>query len=721
MIKMTNLALQQFVKIITFSLLLRRSYDYLVSHCQTVNHEYQIQMKKTFTLLMCLGLAMYGSTQSYNSSMSTGTEDPYAYTNSGASVLSVPSQDVLSSTQTIPFTWNFFGAPVTEYKASDNGYITFDVASSLSDPANTSIPNAGGPNNAIYAFWDDLGVLAGSGSADNVNSFNYGTAPNRTHVIQWFSVTPASGSGFVYCAIRLHECGDFDIVLNYGNATGLTGTIGCEDATGSNGVMVQGPSYSYPSLGSGAEDDVVYSFYSTGISYDAAVTSSNFGNFVNIGANIVSGSLANYGSQAITSYDLNYSVDGGAAITESVSGVNIAAFGGTGNYSHGTPLNIATGGEQHNVCIWIDNINGNADERTCNDELCLDIFSNNGTGSTNVKVVLEEFTGAWCGWCPDGTVIMEELIADNPGKVIGIGVHDGDAMEYSEGIRSEFGVSSYPNGMVDRKVFPGEPDEPHSRGQWTANVNAQLTRYTPVDVTVNHTYDASTRTITATVTADFVDYAAGDMRFVMAITEDNVTGTGTGYNQVNYLNTTAGHPFEGAGDPIIGYIHRHVLRANEPGVFGNAGVIPSPVAPGSTYSETFTYVIPASYDENEISVIGFVSYTNPGAIGEREILNADEKKLSEVSVNEHNLIGSMVIAPNPVEDQFTLELDLREAMDANIVIYNTAGQQVSQIAAGSYAAGSQTIEASVDGLTTGVYYVTIHTENRSLTEKLVVK
>jgi hypothetical protein len=678
-------------------------------------------MKKTLTLLMCSGLAFYGAAQSYGSGMSTGTADPYAYNNSGTAVLSIPAQETLSSAQTIPFAWSFFGAPVTSYKASDNGYITFDAAASVSDPANTAIPNAAGPNNAIYAFWDDIGIVSGSGSTDEVRSFNYGSAPNRTHVIQWFSATPASGSGFMYCAIRLHECGDFDVVLNYGNATGMSATIGCEDATGANGVMVQGPTYDYPALAAAGTDDVVYSFYSDGISYDAAVTSSDFGNFVNVGANTVSGSFSNYGSQTITSYDLNYSVDGGAAVTESITGVSIAVFGGTGTYTHGTPLTIASGGEQHDVCIWIDNINGNADERTCNDQTCVDVFSNNGTSASTIKVVLEEFTGSWCGWCPDGAIIMEDLIAANPGTVIGISVHDGDAMEYAEGIRSEFGVSAYPNGMVDRKVFPGEADEPHSRGQRTANVNAQLTRYTPVEVSVDQTYDAATRIITATVTADFVDFAAGDMRFVMAVTEDNLTGSGTGYDQVNYLNGTAGHLYEGAGDPIVGFSHGHVLRANEPGVFGNAGVIPSSVSPGSTYSETFTYVIPTTYDETEISVIGFVSYSNPGAIGEREILNADEKKLSEASLDEQSLIGSLSIAPNPVEDQFTIELDLRQAMDAEIVIYNTAGQEVNKIASGSYAAGSQTIQASVGDLTSGVYYVTIITENHSLTEKLVVK
>ena len=677
-------------------------------------------MKKTFTLLVCSGLAIYGNSQDYGSGMTTGTSDPYAYNNAATTILAVPSQDVLSPAQTIPFSWSFYGAAVTSYKASDNGYITFDGAATTSDPANTTIPNASGPNNAIYAFWDDMSIAAGSGSVDEVRTFNYGTSPNRTHVIQWYSVTPVVATEFMYAAIRLHECGDFDIVLNYGNASGMSGTVGCENAAGNVGTMVQGPSYAYPALGAVGDDDMVYSFYSDGTTYDASITSSDFGNFVNVGNNTVSGNFSNYGAAAITSYDLNYSVDGGPAVTESVNGVSIAPFGGTGIYSHGTPLNIASGGEQHEVCVWINNINGNADELNCNDELCVDIFSNNGTSASTVKVVLEEFTGAWCGWCPDGAVILEDLIAANPTNVIGISIHDNDGMEYAEGIRSEFNVTAYPNGMVDRKLFPGEAKESHSRGQWAANVNSQLTRYTPVEVSIAHTYDASTRTITATVTADFVDFAAGDMRFVMAVTEDNVTGSGSGYDQVNYLDGTAGHPYEGAGDPIIGFNHGHVLRANEPGVFGNAGIIPSPASPGSTYSETFTYVIPASYDENEIAVIGFVSYSNP-VIGEREILNADHQQLNLVSLEEVSLLGSFTMSPNPTDGEFTIELDLRQEVSADIVIYNTSGQEVNKIASGNYAAGSQTIQGSVGDLPAGLYYVTIHSENHSLTQKLVVK
>ncbi len=679
-----------------------------------------LTMKKIFTLLCCIGLSLAVSAQTYTYSTSTGTSDPYAYNNSGTTVLGVTSSDVLSTAQTIPFAWDYYGTAVTSYKASDNGYITFNPAATISYGTNTAIPNVSGPDQAIFAFWDDLDIIAGSGSTDEVISFNYGVAPNRVHVIQWYSVTPISGTGFLYTAIRLYECGDFDIIHNFGNASGMTASVGCENAGGTLGTMAEGPSFNYPSVTSDGSDDIVYSFYWSGITYDASITASDLSGMVSVGNNTVSGEITNGGSAAITSYDLHYSIDGGSAVTMNVTGVNIAAFGGTANFTHSTPWNITTGGASNVLCIWADNINGNVDERTCNDQICEDVFAANGTGATKIAVVVEEFTGAWCGWCPDGGVVLENMITAYPGQVIGVSIHDGDAMEYAEGVRTAFGVSAYPNALVDRYVFPGETDEPHSRSAWESNAVSRFTKYTPVEVGVTHSYDAATRTITATVTADFVDYASGDMRFNLEITEDNVTGSGTGYDQVNYLNGTAGHPFEGAGDPIIGYSHRHVLRANPSGAYGNAGVIPSTVSPGSYYSETFTYVIPASYDETEISVVGFVAYANP-VIGEREILNADEALLSEASLNESSLFANFTVAPNPTKGDFTLVLDLRNEITAEIVIYNMNGQKVGNIASGTYTAGEHKIQANTGDLMSGIYYITVITNNASFTEKLVIR
>jgi hypothetical protein len=294
-------------------------------------------------------------------------------------------------------------------------------------------------------------------------------------------------------------------------------------------------------------------------------------------------------------------------------------------------------------------------------------------------------------------------------------------MAYNNGIEPEFSNGDSPVGMIDRKKFTGESNEIVGRNDWVNYVVEQLTSYTPAEVDVTLNYDSATRTITSTVTAEFIDSANGDMRFVMSVVEDDVTGTGSDFDQKNYYNDIPGHPFYAAGNPIIGYNHKHVLRANLPGVYGNAGIIPSTVSAGSMYSETFTYMLPANYDETKISIVGFLAFSVP-EVGQREIINADQKLLSEaLSIEEERLFGLISISPNPTNNQFTLNLNLKETVTADIIMYNIFGQEVKKIASGTFTIGNQTIQVSVENLSKGVYYVTTRTSNHSLTKKLVVK
>ena len=447
------------------------------------------------------------------------------------------------------------------------------------------------PNNAIYAFWDDWGVIAGTGAVDNVFSYTYGTAPNRVHVIQYFSVTMLGGAGYGYPTIRIYEGEDFDVVLAYGNTTGSSGTIGAEDANGTTGVQAgSSPSATFPVTTLAATDDVVYNFSWDQILYDMSVTGLDNQNSVSVGNQTITGTIKNKGSMAITSFDLHYTSNGGATQTMNVTGVNIAS-GANYAFSHSTVLNIASTGQVADVCVWADNLNGHADQRTGNDQSCKTLYTPTNVSGTRT-VLIEEFTGAWCGWCPDGEVVVDGILANNPEKVLSVSVHSGDDMTFTDGIRTGFGVSSYPSGMIDRTLFAGETGEPHSRGAWAANAANQIGSYTPADVNITYTYNATLRKFDITFTADFVDIAVGDIRFVPMIVEDNVTGTGSGYDQINYLNTSAGHHYAGQGDPIVGFVHKRVLRALPGGAFGNAGVIPSVAAVGGSYSENFTYVLP---------------------------------------------------------------------------------------------------------------------------------
>ena len=97
-------------------------------------------------------------------------------------------------------------------------------------------------------------------------------------------------------------------------------------------------------------------------------------------------------------------------------------------------------------------INGSqTDGRACNDNITKRYQVVNGNSGSK-HVLIEEFTGAWCGYCPDGALRLEQIIAATP-NTIGVSVHDNDQMAFTDNIRTFFSVTSYPSGSVDRFHF----------------------------------------------------------------------------------------------------------------------------------------------------------------------------------------------------------------------------------------------------------------------------
>ena len=693
-------------------------------------------MRKQITLAALIGIAGLVNAQSYVYTESTGTTLPYFIgegttttifeppTSSGASL-----PDQLSSMVPLPFSWDFYGSAVSGYYASDNGYITFENSSS-SPAANDTPPTAGDPNSAIYAFWDDIEVKNnGSGTTDRVKFWTYGSEPNRVHVVQWHSVTPgASGGGtgnYLYAAIRIYECGDFDIVHQYSDVSGMSATVGCENAGGTDATLVTGsPSLDYPGgLAAAETDDKVYSFYYGAPPVNDLQLISETGLSTNIvaGTYTLTGAILNSGSAAVSSFDLNYSVDGGSAITMSVN-ANISANGGSYTYSHSTQLSATTAGVFHEIKIWASNINGSPDELNCNDTLSKSVFVNNGL-SAGRKILLEEFTGTWCGYCPDGHIVVDDNIVGAGYNVAPVMIHSGDVMAIADGeaIDTYFDVTGYPGAMIDRTLFSGEDKLPHSRGAWAYNVSQRVNAYSPAYVAITNEWNGSNQA-TVTVTANFIDYAAGDMRLNLYVIEDGVTG-GSSYDQSNYMNATAGHPLNGAGNPIVGYVHNDVLRAVPSGPLGTTGVIPSPANPGGSYSQTYTYTVPSTSNPNNMYIIGFASYINSGNnILGNEIINVSDLPITVTNIGEasEEKVSVGEIYPNPTSTIGFLDMYVGEPTITKVEVCNVMGQMVKTVIEKKMAAGKHAVAINVADLTRGLYYANIYFGEEKITKKFVV-
>ena len=490
-------------------------------------------MKKFFYLIALAFVSNCIFAQSYTIGYGTGTSNPYIRNNNGGTVttvLSLPADSVLSAAQTIPFSFNFFGTPVTQYKASDNGYITFDVSSTTSYSSNTSIPDAGGPNNAIYAFWDNLRLASGAGVADKVVSWTYGTTGNRVHVIQWVSATAVSGTGsFLWATIRLYECGDFDIVLDASNYTaGLSATIGAENATGTVGVQTAtSPNAGFPASATDdvdPTDDYVVSFINTGVLYDVQVNSVNVPSYVPAGSTNITSNFTNTGSTAVNSITFQYTIDGGTPVSGTTSGLSIAP-GSSADVTHVTAWTAPIG--NHTIVVTPTSVNGNADGRSCNNSGSKSIFVYDNTNSAPRTPLFEIFTSSTCPPCNPGNTNYHSIVDTKP-RLDFVSIKwqqdfpgTGDPYATNESVNRRgnyYAINSIPRMEID--------------GGWDGNANSFTdalyvsAKAFPAFATMNGTYQIDTVLKRVYYTINYTpkrDITANSVRLYTAINEGLTT------------------------------------------------------------------------------------------------------------------------------------------------------------------------------------------------------
>lgn len=126
-------------------------------------------------------------------------------------------------TQTIPFTFNFNGGPVTQYKISTSGYITFSkTAVTPVGPSNVALPTASLPDSSI-CVWG----LAGASDGGQVYTKVYGTAPNRQlWIVYWFAGNASDTNSQNMWAIVLEEStNNIYMVDMWGNITNAANKV----------------------------------------------------------------------------------------------------------------------------------------------------------------------------------------------------------------------------------------------------------------------------------------------------------------------------------------------------------------------------------------------------------------------------------------------------------------------------------------------------------------
>lgn len=182
------------------------------------------------------------------------------------------------------------------------------------------------------------------------------------------------------------------------------------------------------------------------------------------------------------------------------------------------------------------------------------------------RMVMEEATATWCGWCPQGIVAIDGLKRDFPDNFLAIAIHgNGDKMAYVD----EYGlqVNGYPSAFLNRQSTSVDYSWLKRKIEKAGLTTDKMVRIDSVTyVEADETYKVCTTTRVANAMAN------AQLRLVYVVTEDSVGP----YKQTNN--------FAGESDEMGGFenlptkvemLYSDVARFIYPSCNGLEGSVPS--------------------------------------------------------------------------------------------------------------------------------------------------
>ncbi len=218
---------------------------------------------------------------------------------------------------------------------------------------------------------------------------------------------------------------------------------------------------------------------------------------------------------------------------------------------------------------------------------------------TTRTILIEEFTGTWCGYCPYGADSLAAILKDLS-FTRALSYHQGnpDTMMTPEGTAFVNIMNpAYPQAAIDRVLWPGESKIPISRAYWRSRANERSAATSPFVITVGGEFDQYSRVMTANVHVEGVQDVQGSFNLNVIISED-------GINQKQTL-----YPQGGGTTYIEPYYHLHVVRKMITGTYGKQ-FTSSGWANGASLDTTIVYTLPSWWKYPKLAVTVMVGAMN---------------------------------------------------------------------------------------------------------------
>ena len=221
----------------------------------------------------------------------------------------------------------------------------------------------------------------------------------------------------------------------------------------------------------------------------------------------------------------------------------------------------------------------------------------------NKRLLIEDFTGTWCQFCPRVSYAIE-LVKAQTSDVVITAIHRGsDPYNFTgaTALENQIGLSGYPTAMLNRTTEWNYPETATTSVNQAVNLTSGLNPKLGVAMETSTTGNTSTVNVKVKFGKSF-----NNLKLVVYALENNLT-----YNQTNSTS------YYGGANPIVGFEHDHVLRAVLSSSILGESITGSTVY-NDEFSKSFTYTIPSNVNASNVRFVAFVVDSSNKALNSRE-------------------------------------------------------------------------------------------------------
>lgn len=229
----------------------------------------------------------------------------------------------------------------------------------------------------------------------------------------------------------------------------------------------------------------------------------------------------------------------------------------------------------------------------------------------NKRVLIEDFTGTWCGYCPRVAYGIQQVEAQTTDiDVVAIHKASGSGADPYNISTPGYSVSGYPTAKLNRTSEWTYP-EPENVAEVVALTNGTNPR---IGLAMNSSLSGSTMNVDVNVKFGF-NFTG--LKLVVYVLENGLI-----YNQNNYTS------YFGGGSTLVNFEHNHVLRSILTDIYGDA--ITGTTNVGQVYTRNFNVSVPANVaNSGNVSIVAFVLDSNGKALNSRTVNLGDNQTFEQ--------------------------------------------------------------------------------------------